>query len=180
MIKIGLLIWQGFSVFDYVSIFLLVNHKNKKSMAKIFTRKTINVSDNVYAESIKNVCEVFGAVIEPHKCGVQVPNNVDYMVWCPDSNNNEWSNIIDKNRETIYEYYKNDERKRTKHVNEWIKCPKLKRITFLKENNNGFCFVGIFKINVKKSQLSNMCVWELVESSYKLPTNIATNNLYIP
>ena len=133
------------------------------------------VSENEYVKNIDDAAIIFNTKAV-HRgflraAGFPIPNKTGFLVWLPSINNNLWNNRISKDGLMIEEFHKADGNKRKEHVKDQITRNET-RITFFRQKDalgfNFYKFVGVFKININKSQAENKCIWEKIADRYDL------------
>ena len=119
-------------------------------------------------KTIKDGCAAFG--LKPVKRGWITlagarfedaphpdPTLHNVTLWFPNTKSKSWNNVY--NNGVIIENPK-DMTKNPAQVEKYLKLDEL-RITFLKDKKD-YRFVGVFKLNSKKTIVQNKCVWECV------------------
>ena len=133
------------------------------------------VSENDYVRNIDDAAAIFNTKAI-HKGflragGFNVPQKPGTIVWLPSVNNQYWHNSLSSDGKTIWEYPKKDSQKRSSHVNAMLELDET-RIAFFREKDalgfNFYKFVGVFKLDKKKTLAENKCVWVLISDKYEL------------
>ena len=116
-----------------------VESQGASIFAKLKTRKLLKNKDKFF--------EVFGVQLRTHQRGAYLLKGRKKLVWFPILGDEEWRNRWSEDGKFLLEAFPQDEKKRQRVK----KDKQYVRYTFLKSDNRGYQFVGIFKYNIGKS-----------------------------
>ncbi|MCQ2229377.1 MAG: hypothetical protein MJZ13_06485 [Bacteroidales bacterium] len=144
---------------------------------------------NGYVKTIDDAFAIFEAKAK-HKGflrvgGADIPNRKGWIVWCPNSDNGKWHNVMSEDGSVILEYPKAERGTKSSDGDmpqvdhqaaiDHLKDHKTKqqtRVTFFKEKDalgfNFYRFVGVFKLDEKKSDAAGHCIWTKISDRYDL------------
>lgn len=124
-----------------------VESQGASIFAKLKTRKLLKNKDKFFPRHLDILCEVFGIQLRTHQRGAYLLKGRKKFVWFPILGNEEWKNRWSEDGKFLLEAVPQDEKKRQRVK----KDKQYVRYTFLKSDNRGYQFVGIFKYNNGKS-----------------------------
>lgn len=133
----------------------------------------LKVEDKVILSNTDDICTIFETKVPKRGFlragGVLLPNGD--LVWWPNAVHPIWANEMKDNGETIEEYNKSDEQKRSQHVENCLALNQ-RRITFYRKKNifgqHYYRFVGVYEMDKEESRRINKCVWRRISTEYKL------------
>ena len=124
-----------------------VESQEASIFAKLKTRKLLKNKDKFFPRHLDILREVFGVQLRTHQRGTYLLKGRKKLVWFPILGNEEWRNRWSEDGKFLLEAIPQDEKKRLRVK----KDKQYVRYTFLKSDNLGYQFVGIFKYNKGKS-----------------------------
>lgn len=129
------------------ALICFVESQGASIFAKLKTRKLLKNKDKVFPRHLDVLREVFGGQLRTHQRGAYLLKGRKKLVWFPILGNEEWRNRWSEDGKFLLEAIPQDEKKRQRVK----KDRQYVRYTFLKSDNRGYQFVGIFKYNIGKS-----------------------------
>ena len=124
-----------------------VESQGASIFARLKTRKLLKDKNKVFKRHIDVLHEVFGIQLKTHRRAAYLLKGRKKLVWFPKLGNEEWKNHWSEDGKFLFEAISEDEKKRLLVK----KDEKFRRYTFLKSDEYGYKFVGIFKYNKEKS-----------------------------
>ena len=129
------------------ALICFVESQGASIFAKLKTRKLLKNKDKFFPRHLDVLREVFGVQLRTHQRGAYLLKGRKKLVWFPILGNEEWRNRWSEDGKFLLEAVPQDEKKRQRVK----KDKQYVRYTFLKSDNRGYQFVGIFKYNIGKS-----------------------------
>ena len=129
----------------------------------------ISIKDEVMFDTTDKICKLFDTVAPPRKGGTPHPRK-KLHIWWPNEKNKNFYNKLEDNDEKITEYCK-DERKREKHIQDFLSNP-VDRLTFFKYKDvlgfSGYKFKGVYELDKNETLSKNALVWKRISTEFQL------------